>query len=74
MTVASDLQVYVVWSHGNTLNNSTMAISRGNYFVKTVALHIASQTLPIISMQPINGGTMLSQKIKKLKLPIRDDR
>jgi parallel beta-helix repeat protein len=36
--VASDLQVYVVWSHGNILNNSTMAISHGNYFVKTVVL------------------------------------
>ncbi len=36
--VASDLQVYVVWNHGNTLNNSTMAISHGNYFVKTVKL------------------------------------
>jgi parallel beta-helix repeat protein len=36
--VASDLQVYVVWNHGNIGNNSTMAISHGNYFVGTVTL------------------------------------
>jgi parallel beta-helix repeat protein len=35
---AADLQVYVVWSHGNKGNNSTMVLAYGNYFVGTVIL------------------------------------
>ncbi len=42
---AADLKVYVVWSHGTSGNNSTMALSHGNYFVGTVLLAHSIQNL-----------------------------
>jgi parallel beta-helix repeat protein len=42
---ASDLQVVVIWSHGQTGNNSTMTRSTGNYFVATITLAHSIQDL-----------------------------
>jgi parallel beta-helix repeat protein len=42
---AADLKVYVVWSHGTSGNNSTMVLSRGNYFVGTILLAHSIQNL-----------------------------
>jgi parallel beta-helix repeat protein len=65
---ASDLEVYVVWNHGSAGNNSTMLISRGNYFVKTVLLthSIANLTYHFYAVD--RWGNFVVTVNKKIKI------
>lgn len=66
--VASDLQVFVVWSHGTISNNSTMVISRGNYFVATVTLAHSIENLTYHFYATDKWGSSVVTQDKKIKV------
>jgi parallel beta-helix repeat protein len=65
---ASDLQVYVVWSHGTLGNNTTMALSRGNYFVGKVILAHSLQNLTYHYYACDTWGNHAVTENKKIKI------
>jgi hypothetical protein len=65
---ASDLQVYVVWSHGTLGNNTTMALSRGNYFAGTVLLAHSIQNLTYHYYTRDTWGNYAVTETKKVKI------
>jgi nitrous oxidase accessory protein len=66
--VASDLEVYVVWSHGSLGNNSTTTIARGNYFVKTVLLAHSIANLTYHFYATDKWGNHAVTQDKKIKI------
>jgi len=65
---ASDLRVYVVWSHGSLGNNTTMTLSRGNYFVGTVLLAHSVQNLTYHYYVCDTWGNHATTENKKIKV------
>ena len=65
---ASDLQIYVVWSHGTLGNNTTMALSRGNYFIGTVLLAHSIQNLTYHYYASDTWGNHAVTENKKVKI------
>jgi parallel beta-helix repeat protein len=65
---ASDLQGYVVWSHGTLGNNSTMVVSRGNYFVGTALLAHSIQNLTYHYYACDTWGNHAVTENKKIKI------
>jgi len=66
--VASDLIVYVIWSHGSSGNNSTMGISHGNYFVGTITLAHSIQNLTYHFYATDKWGNHAITDNKKVKI------
>lgn len=66
--VASDFQVFVIWSHGNIRNNSTMVISRGNFFVATVTLAHSIENLTYHFYATDKWGSSVVTENKKIKV------
>ncbi|HUT00736.1 MAG TPA: right-handed parallel beta-helix repeat-containing protein [Candidatus Thermoplasmatota archaeon] len=65
---ASDLHVYVVWSHGNKGNNSTMAHAHGNYFVGTAVLAHSIGNLTYHFYATDKWGNHVITENKKIKI------
>jgi len=65
---ASDLQIYVVWSHGTLSNNTTMALTRGNYFAGTVLLAHSIQNLTYHYYACDTWGNHVVTETKKVKI------
>ena len=66
--LASDLEVSVVWNHASVGNNSTMAISRGNYFVTTVTLGHSIGNLTYHYCATDKWGNSAVSETKKIKI------
>lgn len=65
---AADLQVYVIWSHGSLGNNTTMTLSRGNYFVGTVLLAHSIQNITYHYYVCDTWGNQAVTENKKIKV------
>ena len=65
---AADLEVSVVWSHGSSGNNSTMAVSRGNYFIGTILLAHSIQNLTYHFYARDIWGNQVVTETKKIKV------
>ncbi|MBN1860436.1 MAG: right-handed parallel beta-helix repeat-containing protein [Candidatus Thermoplasmatota archaeon] len=66
--LSSDLEVSVVWNHGSIGNNSTMLISRGNYFVATVTLGHSIENLTYHYYATDKWGNNAVSETKKIKI------
>lgn len=66
--LASDLEVFVEWSHGSIRNNSTMQISRGNYFVATVTLAHSIDNITYHFYATDKWGNSAVSDTKKIKI------
>jgi parallel beta-helix repeat protein len=65
---ATDLEVYIVWSHGSSGNNSTMSLVHGNYFVGPVLLAHSIQNLTYHFYACDKWGNHAVTETKKVKI------
>jgi len=61
---ASDLAVYVIWSHGKEGGNQSMTIASGNYFIKDVVLDRSIENLTYHIYASDQWGNSVTTSIK----------